>query len=153
MYSQEVLAAPLAMANYTRNPPACPRRMGGFFYPYLLFKSSPLTPGSSQHSARSGCLAAGYWVPVAALQALVAHPLPRIGIYPAADLKSALRPSQSPKDAVACYCVLASHSQGHGSKLLCPCKSLDNFTYLFFSGLLPLLHPTWLSSKPGLSPK
>ena len=108
MYSQEVLAAPLAMANYTRNPPACPRRMGGFFYPYLLFKSSPLTPGSSQHSARSGCLAAGYWVPVAALQALVAHPLPRIGIYPAADLKSALRPSQSPKDAVACYCVLAS---------------------------------------------
>lgn len=51
---------------------------------------------SSQHSARSGRQAAGCWVPVAALRALVAHPLPRIGIYTAAALKSPLRPSQSP---------------------------------------------------------
>ena len=63
---------------------------------FLLFKSSHLASNSSQHSARSGCLATGSQVPVAALRALVAHPLPRIGIYTAAALKSPLRPSQSP---------------------------------------------------------
>lgn len=82
--------------------------------PFSVVQGWPPNSNGSQHSARSGCLAAGCWVPVAALRALVAHPLPRIGIYTAAQLKSALRPSQSPsvrkacKDAVACYCVLAS---------------------------------------------
>lgn len=166
MYSQEVLAAPLAMANYTRNPPACPRRMGGFFFAFFLGTTPPHFLEQGQKSrwvvprkkmptkldvpmicARSqfswntehigGCRSPPYVfltccsrVATRPRQPIALRPIGLPGCrllgarggpagagcssatadrhLPAAQLKSAPGPSQSPKDAVACYCVLAS---------------------------------------------